>query len=233
MDPYLHSKSCGVCMMNTSWREKQHPAFISYISSFLAANSYRLNFLPMAPDFIFNSGGVSIAFVFETCWGCENGEIVLSRVEKLKNQFKHLYVVAAVPTREQNDSFNQCYLKYSFELGRPTFVPVRDPEMGFEKIVNIAHARGACKQRDAISMMKTERERATQCLDAFLHVVTAIPGIDNHDANALAQAFGSIEAIAKASKGSILESTDLSSDKAERIFRFFRDPKYYLSPRIH
>ena len=28
------------------------------------------------------------------------------------------------------------------ELGSPTFVPVRDPEMGFEKIVKIAHARG-------------------------------------------------------------------------------------------
>lgn len=28
------------------------------------------------------------------------------------------------------------------ELGCPTFVPVCDPEMGFEKIVKIAHARG-------------------------------------------------------------------------------------------
>lgn len=28
------------------------------------------------------------------------------------------------------------------ELGCPTFVPVLDPEMGFEKIVKIAHARG-------------------------------------------------------------------------------------------
>lgn len=28
------------------------------------------------------------------------------------------------------------------ELGSPTFVPVRDPEMGFEKIVRIAHACG-------------------------------------------------------------------------------------------
>ena len=28
------------------------------------------------------------------------------------------------------------------ELGCPTFVPVCDPEMGFEEIVRIAHARG-------------------------------------------------------------------------------------------
>ncbi|XP_078168125.1 DNA ligase-like protein isoform X2 [Carex rostrata] len=233
MEPSLPAKSCGVCMMSTSWREKQHPAFISYVSSFLVANSYRLNFLPIAPDFIFNNGGVSVAFIFETCWNCENGTFVLSRVEKLKKQFKHLYVVVAVPTREQNDSFNQSYLGYNFELGRPTFIPVRDPEMGFEKIVNISHVRGACKQRDAISMMKSERERAIQCFDALLHVVTAIPEIDYHDANALAQAFGSIEAIAKATSGSILESTDLSLDKAERIFRFFRDPQYHLTPRMN
>lgn len=28
------------------------------------------------------------------------------------------------------------------ELGKPTFVPVQDREMGFEKIVKIAHSRG-------------------------------------------------------------------------------------------
>lgn len=28
------------------------------------------------------------------------------------------------------------------ELGRPTFVPVQDSEMGFEKIIKIAHSRG-------------------------------------------------------------------------------------------
>jgi ERCC4-type nuclease len=49
----------------------------------------------------------------------------------------------------------------------------------------------------------------------------------------LAQAIGSIEAIAKASKESILENTDLSTEKAERIVRFFRDPQYFLSPKIN
>lgn len=32
--------------------------------------------------------------------------------------------------------------RYGMELGRPTFIPVQDLEMGFEKIVKIAHARG-------------------------------------------------------------------------------------------
>ncbi|KAL5210307.1 hypothetical protein ABZP36_005930 [Zizania latifolia] len=34
-----------------------------------------------------------------------------SRVNRLKRQFKNLYVVVAVPTREQNESFNQSYHK--------------------------------------------------------------------------------------------------------------------------
>ncbi|KAK9087944.1 hypothetical protein Syun_030338 [Stephania yunnanensis] len=45
-------------------------------------------------------------------------------------------------------------------------------------------------------------------------------------------AIGSIEAISRATKDQILEKTDLSAEKAEIITRFFRDPKYYLSPKI-
>ncbi|XP_031248345.1 protein PARTING DANCERS [Pistacia vera] len=223
----------GVCMMSSTWRDEQHPSFINFISSFLSANSFRLNFVRIAPDLIFNCGGLSISFIFATNWNCDNIEPVFSRVKKLKEQFAHLYVVVSLPTRDQNDSFVRSYFKYSLELGRPTFVPVQDIEMGFEKIVKIAHSRGACKQRDAISKMKTERRQSVQGMDIFLGVVTSIPSIDYHDANALNQAIGSIEAIAKASKEYILENTDLSADKAEMIVRFFRDPKFYLNPKIN
>ncbi|XP_039142935.1 protein PARTING DANCERS homolog [Dioscorea cayenensis subsp. rotundata] len=233
-EPSILSQSgSGVCMMNISWRDGQHPSFIQFISSFLSANSYRLNFLPITPDFIFNNGGLSVAFIFVTNWDSDIAPSVFSRVEKLKKQFGHFYVVVSLPTKEQNDSFNQSYFKYAMELGCPTFVPVLDPEMGFEKIVKIAHARGVCKRQDAVSKLKDERERAVQGMDTFLKVVTSIPGIDNHDANALIQAIGSIEAISKAPKGVILENTDLSIDKAERIVRFFRDPDYYLSSKIN
>lgn len=33
---------------------------------------------------------------------------------------------------------------------------VQDIEMGFEKIVKIAHSRGACKQQDVMSKLRTE-----------------------------------------------------------------------------
>ncbi|XP_034675991.1 protein PARTING DANCERS-like isoform X1 [Vitis riparia] len=227
------SGSGGVCMMRNTWRDEQHPSFINFISSFLKANSFRLNCVPIAPDFIFNCGGLSVAFVFVTNWDGNNYLPTFSRVKKLKEQFAHLYIVVTLPTREQNDSFVHSYFKLGMELGRPTFVPVQDIEMGFEKIVKIAHARGVCKRQDVISKLRAERKRSVQGMDVFLRVITSIPGIDNHDANSLNQAIGSVEAIAKASKDYILENTDLSSDKAETITRFFRDPKFYLSPKIN
>ncbi|XP_047325175.1 protein PARTING DANCERS homolog [Impatiens glandulifera] len=216
----------GVCMMSSTWKDGQDPSFIGFISSFLNANSFRLNFVPIAPDFIFNCGGLSIAFMFVTNWDCSVTTPVFSRVKILKQQFANLYVVVTLPTMEQNDSFNSSYFRHGMELGRPSFVPVLDLEMGFEKIVKISLALGVCKQQNVISKLKAEG------MDAFLRVVTSIPGIDSHDANALNQAIGSIEAIAKASKEFILENTDLSADKAETIIKFFRDPKFYLSPRI-
>jgi hypothetical protein len=39
--------------------------------------------------------------------------ICLFRVNMLKRQLKHLYVVVAVPTKEQNESFNRSYHKYA------------------------------------------------------------------------------------------------------------------------
>ncbi|KAM4075688.1 hypothetical protein ACJW30_12G006100, partial [Castanea mollissima] len=221
------SGGSGVCMMSTTWRDEQHPSFINFISSFLSANSFRLNFVPIAPDFIFNCGGLSVAFIFVTNLDCKCISPMFSRVQKLKGQFAHLYVVVVLPTKEQNELFVHSYFKYGMELGKPTFVPVEDLEMGFEKIVKIAISRGVCKRQDVITKLKAE------AMDVFLQVLTSIPGIENHDANALNQAIGSIEAIAKASKEYILQNTDLSADKAEIISRFFRDPNFYMSPKIN
>lgn len=220
-------------MMNSTWKDEQHPSFINFISSFLGANYFRLNVVPVAPDLIFNCGGLSVAFNFITNWDCSNISPIFERIQKLKAQFAHFYVVATLPTKEQNDSFGRSYFKYGMELGRPTFVPVQDLEMGFEKIVKIAHARGVCKSQDVTSRLKAEREQLVRGMDAFLRVLTSIPGINSHDANSLNQAIGSIEAIAKASKEYIMENTDLSNEKAEMLTRFFRDPKLYLSPKLN
>ncbi|KAL3641497.1 hypothetical protein CASFOL_016465 [Castilleja foliolosa] len=221
----------GVCIMSTTWKNEQHPSFINFISLFLDENSFRLNFVQIAPDFIFNCGGRSVAFVFVTSWDYEGAISVFSRIQKLRGQFANFYVVVTLPTKDQNDLFIRSYFKYVNEFGRPTFIPVQNLEMGFEKIVKLAHARGVCKRQDALAKLKAEREKSVQSMDMYIKVVTSIPGIDSHDANAL-KAIGSIEAIAKATKEYILENTDLSTEKAETIARFFRDSKYYLGPKI-
>ncbi|KAI3684598.1 hypothetical protein L6452_33822 [Arctium lappa] len=231
-DSVSNSGVGGVCMMSCKWRDGQHPSFINFISCFLSANSFRLNFVPIAPDFIFNCGGLSLAFIFVINYDCNNPGPIFSRAKKLKSQFAHLYVVITLPTKEQNDSFVHSYFRYGMDIGRPTFIPVLDLEMGFEKIVRITHARGVCKRQDAVSKLKAERERSVQGMDMFLRVVSSIPSLESHDANALIQTIGSIEAIAKASKKNILDNTDISSEKAEMISNFFRDCKVYLSPRI-
>ncbi|CAI9267162.1 unnamed protein product [Lactuca saligna] len=165
----------GVCLMSTKWRDEQHSSFINFISCFLTSNSFRLNFVPIAPDLIFNCGGLSLAFIFVINSDCNNPGPMFSRAQKLKTQFAHLYVVVILPSKEQNDSFVHSYFSHSKDIGRPTFVPALDLEMGFENIVRIAHARGVCKRHDAVSKLKAERERSVQGMNAFLRVVSSIP----------------------------------------------------------
>ncbi|KAI7999104.1 Protein PARTING DANCERS [Camellia lanceoleosa] len=139
-----NSSVAGVCMMSNTWKDEQHPPFINFISSFLSANYFRLNFVPIAPDFMFNCGDVSVAFMFVTNWDCNDSSSIFYRVQKLKGQFANLYVVVTLLTKERNDSFVCSYFKYGIELGGPIFMPVQDLEMGFEKMLKIAHARGIC-----------------------------------------------------------------------------------------
>ncbi|XLR05827.1 hypothetical protein S83_072025 [Arachis hypogaea] len=82
----------------------------NFISTFLPANSFRLNFVPIAPDFIFNCGGLSVAFVFVTNWDCDNVSLIFSRVQKLRTQFARFYVIITLPAKQQIDSFIQSYL---------------------------------------------------------------------------------------------------------------------------
>ncbi|XP_061352853.1 protein PARTING DANCERS [Gastrolobium bilobum] len=223
----------GVCLMRNAWKGDQHPSIINFITTFLCANCFRLNIVPIAPDFIFNCGGLSVAFIFVTNWDCNNVSPIFDRVQKLKTQFARFYVVITLPAKEQMDSFIQSYFKFGMVIGKPTFVPVQDLEMGFEKMVKIAHSSGVYKEERIGEKLKAERKQLVQGMNFYLKVVTSIPGIDNHDANALSQAIGSVQAIAKVSKEQILENTDLSTDKAEMVSRFLRDPKFYLRPKIN
>ncbi|KAL2516381.1 Uncharacterized protein Fot_30352 [Forsythia ovata] len=77
---------CGVCLTSITWKDEQHPSFINFISSFLNANSFRLNFVPIAPDFIFNCGGLSVAFLFVTNWDCNDTSSIFNRLNDWKRE---------------------------------------------------------------------------------------------------------------------------------------------------
>ncbi|XP_057750765.1 protein PARTING DANCERS-like isoform X4 [Arachis stenosperma] len=141
------------------------------------------NFVPIAPDFIFNCGGLSVAFVFVTNWDCNNVSLIFSRVQKLRTQFARFYVIITLPAKQQMNSFIQSYFKFEMVIGKPTFVPVQDIEMGFEKMVKIAHSSGVYKQQKVGEKLKAEKKLSVQGMNFYLKVVTSIPGIDNHDAN--------------------------------------------------
>ncbi|KAL2460642.1 Uncharacterized protein Adt_44062 [Abeliophyllum distichum] len=70
---------CGICLTSITCKDEQHPSFINFITSFLNANSFRLNFVPIAPDFIFNCGGLSVAFLFVINWDCNDISSILIR----------------------------------------------------------------------------------------------------------------------------------------------------------
>jgi hypothetical protein len=39
----------GVCIMSNAWKVEQEPSLINFISAFLSANSFRLNFVSIPP----------------------------------------------------------------------------------------------------------------------------------------------------------------------------------------
>ncbi|KAH9331469.1 hypothetical protein KI387_003577, partial [Taxus chinensis] len=222
----------GVCMINTKWRD-EHPQLINPLISLLNAASYAHNFHKIAPDFIFNTAGLSIAFVFITSWKSEHLTETFNRIEKMTSQFGNLYVVAMIVTELDNQAFIDSYFKSSVALRKPTFIPVRDPCMGFEKMLRLALVHGEIKRYDVVAKIQAERKKSVESAEACIAVLTAIPGIDTHDAHTLMQGIGSIEAISKASRKQILESTDLCAQKAEKIVNFFHDRKYCLRPKLN
>lgn len=126
-----------------------------------------------------------MAFIFVTNWDSNNLAPIFNRVQKLKTQFSRFYVVITLPAKEEIDSFTQSYFKFGMVIGKPTFVPVKDFEMGFEKMLKIAHSTGVYKQQRIEEKLKAERKQLVQGMNFYLKVVTSIPGIDNHDANAM------------------------------------------------
>ncbi|KAK6940376.1 hypothetical protein RJ641_029907 [Dillenia turbinata] len=83
-------------MMSTKWWDQHPPSVINFISSFLSANSFCLNIVQIAPDFIFICGGLFVAFVCITNCDVNNSAFILNRIQNLKEPLANFYAVSLV-----------------------------------------------------------------------------------------------------------------------------------------
>lgn len=220
----------GVCLGNVHWKNS-NPSLAQLLESMLESSGYRLKFLSIAPDIIFNSMGVSVAFVLMTDWSSDTIATTLDRAGKIKKIFKNCYIIFTVTSDEANQCFLDAYFRInSVAIARPPFIPVIDGPMALERMLNLAFVHAECKRQGTITQIDQEREELVCSSEAFVAVMSSVRGLSLHDANTLLQGIGSIEEISGASKEEILYSTDLSAEKAEAIVRFFNDPEYHMTP---
>lgn len=57
-------------------------------------------------DFIFNNGGLSVAFIFETSWDCGNGAAVFSRCDTLSCYVVQQHAAMIVHCNDRNGGFS-------------------------------------------------------------------------------------------------------------------------------
>eukprot|EP00249_Psilotum_nudum_P017864 c26528_g1_i2 orf=333-803(-) len=100
----------GICLCSTAWREG-HPDLACLLSSMLESSPYRMKFQSIVPDFIFNSGGISVAFVLLIDWTDENLQRTFERSAKIKERFRNCHVILTVPSDEVNQSFLRSYFR--------------------------------------------------------------------------------------------------------------------------
>ncbi|MCO5614353.1 hypothetical protein L7F22_068632 [Adiantum nelumboides] len=220
----------GICLGNVHWKNT-NPSLAQLLASMLDFSGYRLRFLTIAPDFIFNSVGMSVAFILMTEWNEDTISATLDRVGKIRKLFRNCYVIFAVSSNEANQCFINAYFRSkSIEIAMPPFIPVADGPMALERMLNVADVHAECKRQGTVKQIDQEREELVCSSEAFVAAISSIRGLSPHDANTLQQGIGSIEEIMGASKEEIMENTDLSAEKAEAIVKFFHDAEYYMTP---
>ncbi|KAH7306896.1 hypothetical protein KP509_22G036300 [Ceratopteris richardii] len=219
----------GICLGNVHWKNS-NPSLAQRLELMLDSSGYRVRFLTIAPDFIFNSMGLS-AFLLIIEWNEDTITAALDRAGKIRRTFRNCYAIYSVSSNEANESFLDAYFRSkTFEIAMPPFIPVNDGQMALERMLNLADVHAECKRQGTVSQVDNEREDLVCSNDAFVVAISSIHGLTPHDANTLQQGIGSIEEIMAASKEDILDNTDLSAEKADAVVKFFHDPPFYMNP---
>ncbi|XP_024529083.1 protein PARTING DANCERS [Selaginella moellendorffii] len=221
----------GVCICSELWRQSHPQDAVSTLSALLQAASYRLRFSAIAPDFILSNAGVSIAFVVvddvHKELACE-----AERILKMRGTFQNSYVIVTLSSESDYSVFSEFYFSLGFDGDKPAFIPVPSKHMALEKMIRIAFVHAECKRQGITGMVDLERKQFVQSEDARMACVSSIPKLELHDAHSLVQGVGSLEAISRSSRESIMETTDLSVDSAESVMKLFNDRVYGSTPLL-
>ncbi|EFJ22804.1 hypothetical protein SELMODRAFT_104766, partial [Selaginella moellendorffii] len=219
----------GVCICSELWRQSHSQDAVSTLSALLQAASYRLRFSAIAPDFILSNAGVSIAFVVVDD---DLTFMYLRRILKMRGTFQNSYVIVTLSSEADYSVFSEFYFSLGFDGEKPACIPVPSKHMALEKMIRIAFVHAECKRQGITGMVDLERKQFVQSEDARMACVSSIPRLELHDAHSLVQGVGSLEAISRSSRESIMETTDLSVDSAESVMKLFNDRVYGSTPLL-
>ncbi|KAJ7521138.1 hypothetical protein O6H91_19G039600 [Diphasiastrum complanatum] len=222
----------GVCIGSLNWRGLNHD-LEPILVELLQAADYRLKFSSISDsDFIFNSAGVSVAFIFVA----DTRELTPSlsgKIQKMRNTFCNSYVIVSLANDTNNTNFNNFYLSSILtEIGTPPYIAVKDCNTGLQKMIRMAHVHAECKRQGTIPMIDIERKQFVVSVEACLAAISSIPHLEPHDAYSLQQGIGSIEAISRSSEDDIMATTDLSLEKAKAVVNFFWNTSYSFTPKF-
>eukprot|EP00850_Spirogloea_muscicola_P002138 SM000008S22227 [mRNA] locus=s8:548212:549779:+ [translate_table: standard] len=151
----------GACILSDAW-QRSHRSLAAALEAG-AAGGYRLKTSAILPDVIFNTTGVSMAFIILADWSPDANPEVWERVSKLSQSFQRSYVVVAAPGPQRNSEFNKAYFRHCKScFGKTPFVLVADGLSAIAKVLRLVHVQAECKRQGTMEVLDAEANAMTR-----------------------------------------------------------------------
>eukprot|EP00850_Spirogloea_muscicola_P008091 SM000042S15358 [mRNA] locus=s42:576127:577666:- [translate_table: standard] len=145
----------GACILSDAW-QRSHRSLAAALEAG-AAGGYRLKTSAILPDVIFNTTGVSMAFIILADWSPDANPEVWERVAKMSQSFQRSYVVVAAPGPQRNSKFNKAYFRHCKScFGKTPFVLVADGLSAIAKVLRLVHVQAECKRQGTMEVLDAE-----------------------------------------------------------------------------
>eukprot|EP00850_Spirogloea_muscicola_P007668 SM000039S14498 [mRNA] locus=s39:415140:416664:- [translate_table: standard] len=183
----------GACILSDAW-QRSHRSLAAALEAG-AAGGYRLKTSAILPDVIFNTTGVSMAFIILADWSPDANPEVWERVAKMSQSFQRSYVVVAAPGPQRNSEFNKAYFRHCKScFGKTPFVLVADGLSAIAKVLRLVHVQAECKRQGTMEVLGAEasiseqthkaafpaciRQELVKSPEAIATALLAVPSLD-------------------------------------------------------